>query len=114
MTRRPSYQPAVVSAWFRECGLPEPTYEHAHIPGRRFRLDIAWPGVRVGIEVQGGIWLRAAHSTGAGIKRDMEKRNLGTAAGWRVIEVEPKDLCTTETATLVRAAMWANGGEQQP
>jgi len=98
----PSYSEAVVSAWFAECGLPLPVYEYPHIPGRKFRLDVAWPDHKVGVEVQGGIWTKAAHSTGAGIKRDMEKRNLGLCAGWRVLECEPSELCTQAVAGMVR------------
>lgn len=106
--RQSSYSTLVVKAWFKECGLPEPVFEHRHIEGRKFRLDVAWPRERVGIEVQGGIWIKAAHSTSIGIKRDMEKRNLGLCAGWRVLECEPSDLCTTEMAEMVKLAMAAN------
>jgi hypothetical protein len=106
---RPSFSPQVVTAWFTECGLPPPRYEHQHVPGRKFRLDIAWPDCKCGIEVQGGIWIKAAHSTATGIKRDMEKRNLGLCLGWRVLECEPKDLCTEDFAAMVRAVMKANG-----
>jgi hypothetical protein len=100
-----SYSEVVVKAWFREVGLPEPVFEHKHIPGRLFRLDLAWPAEKVGIEVQGGLWIKAAHSTSTGIKRDMEKRNLGLCEGWRVVECEPKDLCTMEVADMVRRCM---------
>lgn len=107
-TPRPSYSPALVAAWCASQGLPEPRFEVPHIPGRRFRLDIAWPEARVGIEVQGGIWTRAAHSTGTGIRRDIEKRNLGLCLGWRVLECEPRDLLTPGMASMVRSAMTAN------
>jgi hypothetical protein len=96
------YKPAIVAAYFLECGLPKPDFELTYIPGRKFRLDIAWPEYKIGIEVQGGIFLKAAHSTGTGIKRDMEKRNLGILHGWRVLEVEPKDLCTLDFVNVVK------------
>lgn len=108
MASRSYYSEQIVAAWFQECGLPAPIFEHVHVPGRRFRLDLAWPQYRVGIEVQGGIWLKAAHSTGTGIKRDMEKRNLGIVNGWRVLECEPKDLCTVELADMVRKVIARN------
>jgi len=97
-----SYRPSIVAAYYRECGLPTPEFEVLYIPGRWFRLDIAWTWYRVGIEVQGGIWTKGAHSTGTGIRRDMEKRNLGILAGWRVLECEPRDLCTAEMVESVR------------
>lgn len=96
------YKPDIVTAYFVECGLPAPVYEYRHIPGRKYRLDVAFPAHKVGVEVQGGLWIKAAHSTGAGIKRDMEKRNLGILNGWRVLEVEPKDLCSQEIVQALK------------
>ena len=112
------YKPEIVTAWLRSCGFPAPVYEYQHIPGRRFRLDIAWPAVRVGIEVQGGIHpfprkrkdgttvlMPGAHGTTAGIRRDNEKSNLSLIEGWAVLKVEPRDLCTGETADMLRRVM---------
>ncbi len=96
-----NYKPEIVSAYFAECGLPKPQFEIRHIPDRRFRLDIGWPEKRIGIEVQGGIWIRGKHGRGSGVKKDMEKRNLQILNGWRVLEVEPKDLCTVDTIEMV-------------
>ena len=99
------YKPEIVSAYFKQEGLPAPVFEHVHIPGRKFRLDVAWPQYKIGIEVQGGLWIKAAHSTGTGIKRDMCKRNLGTLNGWAILEYEPKDLCTEATVGDIRQLM---------
>ena len=99
------YKPEIVSAYFKSQGLPEPQFELQYIPNRKFRLDIGWEKLKVGIEIQGGVWLKAAHSTGTGIKRDMEKRNLGILAGWRVLECEPKDLCTLDMVNMVRTVI---------
>mgnify|MGYP002738205420 CR=1 FL=1 len=96
-----NYSPLIVTAYFVDCGLPVPVYEYCHIPGRKFRLDVAWVKWKIGIEVQGGLWIKAAHSTGKGIKRDMTKRNLSLLNGWRVLEVEPRELCMQATADMV-------------
>jgi hypothetical protein len=69
--------------------IQPPVVEFRHIPGRRFRLDYAWPDHRIGLEVQGGIWIRGKHSRGAGQKIDMEKNNLGILHGWRVFQCVP-------------------------
>jgi hypothetical protein len=63
-------------------GLPAPKREYFHIPGRDFRLDFAWPALRIGVEVQGG-----AHRVKARAAADIEKRALGLLAGWRILEV---------------------------
>jgi very-short-patch-repair endonuclease len=64
-------------------GLPAPVTEYFHITGRDFRLDFAWPALRIGVEVQGG-----AHRVKARAAADIEKRALSLLAGWRVIEVD--------------------------
>lgn len=64
---------------------------------RAYRIDKALPvdaagrPIKIGIEIQGGIWLRGAsgHSSGTGIKRDMEKNNLAASLGWTIIKIEP-------------------------
>ena len=92
--------PTVFRAWCKSKGLPRPEAELTIIPGRRFRHDFGWPAYRVVIEVQGGVYMRgkSGHSSGTGIVRDMEKLSLTTVAGWRTIQVQPRDLMTERTA----------------
>lgn len=104
------YKPSIVSAYFVECGLPKPVFEHQHIPGRKFRLDVAWPEHKVGIEVQGGVWTRGKHGRGSGIVKDVEKRNLQLIHGWSVIEVQPSELCMQETVEMVKAVIGIRSG----
>lgn len=67
---------------------------------RQYRLDYAIPVavdgsvLKIAIEQQGGIWLKgnSGHSSGTGIKRDMEKSNLLQSLGWRLIQVEPHQI----------------------
>jgi len=99
--KKVSYNQKEVTAYFKDI-LGEPEFEYDHIPKRRFRLDIAWPGYRIGIEVQGGLWIKGAHSTGAGIIRDMEKRNLSLINGWSVLERQPKELLTEATRQMLK------------
>jgi hypothetical protein len=80
---------ATITSICQSIGIPAPIVELRHIPGRRFRLDYAWPDHRIGLEVQGGIWTRGKHSRGAGQKIDMEKNNLGILNGWRVFQCPP-------------------------
>jgi very-short-patch-repair endonuclease len=53
-------------------------------PKRRWMLDFACPVAKVGIEIQGGIWMAdgAGHSTGKGITTDCEKFCNMAALGW--------------------------------
>ena len=81
--KEPSALEAKLRLQLRALGLPEPLAEYMAIPGRKFRWDGAWPEKRVLYEVQGGIWHKGGHSTGAGITRDCEKHNLAALHGWR-------------------------------
>jgi hypothetical protein len=60
-------------------GLPEPEREFmfAKSIGRRWRLDFAYPEKRIGIEVQGGIYVRGAHSRGTGLREAERCADVG-------------------------------------
>lgn len=112
------YKPIIVLSFFRDCGLPEPVLEYQFHPSRKWRFDFAWPnfamsnGHRVGtlsgsvaLEVDGGIWIHGGHNRGAQLKKTWEKENEAQIMGWKIIKCEPKDLCTTTTADLVKRAL---------
>ena len=63
---------------------PQPVQEFRFSPPRRFRFDFAWPGERVAVEMEGGVWAGGRHVRGGGYAADCEKYNLATAQGWRV------------------------------
>ncbi|QTE37497.1 hypothetical protein J3L18_00065 [Mucilaginibacter gossypii] len=77
---------------------------------REYRFDYAVPimsnstHLKIAIEVNGGIWAKgnSGHSSGTGIKRDMEKSNLAQANGWKLISVEPNELTTLKTLDLIK------------
>lgn len=83
---KPPRVPSLIEQRFaqqvEDAGLPVPRREYFHIPGRDFRLDFAWPALRIGVEVQGG-----AHRVKGRFAADIEKRALALLAGWRVLEV---------------------------
>jgi very-short-patch-repair endonuclease len=67
----------------------EPVKEWRFHPVRRWRLDYAWPELRVGVEVHGAIYTRGRHTRGKGFERDREKMNEAQLLGWRILEVTP-------------------------
>jgi very-short-patch-repair endonuclease len=85
--------------------------EHCAIPGRKFRADFAFPDSRLAIECQGGIFMaRGAHSGPTAAKRDMEKLNLYTVNGWRLLQFGPHHFTKAalpDTLDTVRAALMA-------
>ena len=88
-------------------GIPKPILEHRFDLKRRFRFDIAWLDKKVALEVEGGIYRKGggAHSGITAQLRDIEKYNLATVQGWRVLRVEPKNLLKTETFEMVKKCL---------
>ena len=88
--------------------------EYAAIPGRKFKWDfhfgrdswvIGLPSSPILLEIQGGIWIKGGHSTGIGIERDMEKLNLATINGFRVLQVGKKHIKSGEALRWVQEAV---------
>ncbi|HXR45184.1 MAG TPA: DUF559 domain-containing protein, partial [Pseudolysinimonas sp.] len=77
-----------------QCGLPEPALNH---PVGRFFVDLAWPGVRFGIEYDGD-----HHRDPAQFARDIERQELIADEGWRLMRVTRADLFQRTSATVTR------------
>jgi len=73
-------------------GLLEFEQEYRFEPSRKYRLDLAFPKQKVGIEIEGAIFAAGAHSRPLGIIRDMGKHNLLILSGWRVLRYTPSQV----------------------
>lgn len=94
--------------------MTDPIREYPFEPGRRWRLDYAWPEARLAVEVEGGQYARPVycnhcgklvqrrgkdgrmHSVRAGGRHnssgyagDQEKYNVLAARGWRLLRYPP-------------------------
>ena len=78
--------------------VPMPTNregkEYKVVPDRGWRFDYAYPFLKIGIEIHGGIWIRGGHTRGSGFIKDREKFNRAACAGWLVLEFP---IVTTDT-----------------
>ena len=82
------------------------TREYKFHPKRRWRLDFAWVDKKIGVEVEGGIWLpRSGHNTGVGISRDVEKGNALTLLGWKLIRVTGKMIKNGEALNIIESIL---------
>lgn len=64
-------------------------YEREHRAcGGKYRLDFAWPGALLGIEVHGGKW----HRRRLRWDEDLARHNELTAAGWTILHFTFKQL----------------------
>ncbi len=73
----------------------------AGVPGRKFRLDIAFPDDLVAVEVDGWAF-HGKHLAAHG--RDRERQNLLVIAGWKVIRFSAGQIFRTEAACLEQVA----------
>lgn len=68
-------------------GLPTYKQEHYFHPDRKWRIDYAWPALKVGLEVHGGHHSGGRHVRGTGFANDREKMNEAQLLGWIILEV---------------------------
>lgn len=76
--------------------LPLPETEYRFHPTRKFRLDIAWPDHKIGVEIQGGGWSRGRHHRPKGYRKDCEKQALAMLEGWRILHIVPEQIGSGE------------------
>lgn len=74
--------------------LAGPAYEKEYRfdPVRKWRLDAAWPDLRIGVELDGGGWNRGRHHREAGHTADCEKGNALALSGWTIFRFTPSML----------------------
>ena len=75
----------VLAYLLRVNNLPQGEAEYQFHPTRKWRFDRAYPDVKLGIEVEGGMWTKSRHRTGEGYTKDCEKYNQAVLLGWRVL-----------------------------
>lgn len=76
--------------------LPTPVEQFVGaVPGRKYRIDFAWPDRKVAVEVQGMV-----HRIKNQFQADTEKMCLLVVNGWRVLPVSGDDVRSG------RAAQW--------
>lgn len=85
-TNRPDLEGQWLSLWSM-LGHPEPGRQHHFHPVRKWAFDFAWPGSKVAVEIQGGIWSNGGHTRGAQYAKDREKMFSAGELGWLVYEV---------------------------
>lgn len=88
------------------CAAPVQEYRFAR-PARQFRFDFCWVNSRVAVEIEGGVYSAGRHVRPKGYTSDVEKYNMATMLGWRVLrytgamlDADPARV-VREVATLV-------------
>lgn len=82
-----SVEQKFLDAWNKYTAFPEGDPEREYVftleGDEKYRLDFAWPSLKVGVEIQG---LGFGHQRIAGIKRDADKLRLALEYGWTVLQ----------------------------
>lgn len=98
----------VLNFQLRAAKVPEFVRQYRYAPPRKFRADFAWvlpPPIGLLVEVQGGIYTRKAHGSVTGVLADIERLNVATLAGWRVIRVTPDMVKDGTALQLIEEAL---------
>ena len=86
-----------------DAGLPKPEREFVAIKGRRYRWDFAWIKHNLLLEIQGGVFIKGAHSTGLGIERDCEKMCLAAINGWQTMSFTTRQVKSGWAIEMLKA-----------
>lgn len=108
--------------------LPQPEREYkfardivGHGPSTRKRLreaglqdwrfDFGWPGQKVAVEIEGGIWVRGAHVRGRHFESDARKYNAAQTVGWSVYRFTA-GMLDRDPVGCINQVIVALGGEE--
>lgn len=72
------------------------TCEHQFAKPRRWRFDFAHIESKTAIEIEGGTWMKGAHTRGKHYRSDCEKYNTATRDGWAVLRLTGEMISVVE------------------
>ena len=72
--------------------FPQAQAEYRFHPKRRWKIDWYLPEHKIGIEIEGGIWIKGRHTRPSGFVKDMEKYNTAALMGVRIYRISHTDL----------------------
>ena len=81
----------VVEIVLKSLGL-EWVSEYRFYPVRKWRFDYFLPVLKIGIEIEGGVFSGGRHTRGAGYSRDCEKYNQAQICGFVVLRYPAHEL----------------------
>jgi len=85
------------------CGSPLADFErqYHYVPGRKFAADFGWATQRLLVELQGGIFQGVSHGAVSGMLRDIERLNLATLHGWRLLRFVPSQIADDQIGETI-------------
>jgi hypothetical protein len=88
-------------------GLPAPTKEYKFHPDRKWRIDYYFEnnGIKLAVEVEGGVYSNGRHTRATGFLSDIEKYNELTKNGIYLYRCTPKSLKTQKTIEDIKSIL---------
>lgn len=98
---------AVLGEQLAAHGITTFVREHRFHPVRRWRLDIAWPDLKLGVECEGvgAAGKPGRHQLTQHLHDNCEKHSALAAMGWRLIRVTGKQIRSGHALRWIDAAM---------
>lgn len=81
--------------------FPVPQREYKFYPSRRWRFDFAWPEQKIAVEIEGGVWINGRHNRASGFVKDLEKYNIATIEGWKVLRFTSTEIDNGEACKML-------------
>jgi len=88
--------------------------EYKFHPTRKWRFDFAFPEQKLGIEIEGGLYVSGRHSRGAGYESDMRKYNEAVKMGWRVLRYSTAMVLAGDAVGDVLEVLWLSKIKMPP
>lgn len=88
-----------------EAGIDGFETEYRFTDTRKWRLDFAWPALKIAVEIDGGQWHPGGGRHGGDADRD--KLNHAAADGWRILHFSPVQITDAPSVCIgiVRRAL---------
>ncbi len=104
-TKKPSQKSALEEKFFELFrrlfpDLPIPKRQYVFHKRRKWRMDFAWPELKIAVEIQGGGFMRrrgkggrgGGHNTAIGQAKDYEKHREAAVDGWILLPFNSHEL----------------------
>jgi hypothetical protein len=83
--------------------------EYVFCPNRLWRFDfVISPFIKkIAIEIDGGVWSNGRHNRGSGYVKELEKFNMATLLGWRVLHFLPSQVLDGSAISFIKRVLEA-------
>ena len=103
---------SIPDCFFNHYGLPNPEREYRFNQERKWRIDFAYPSIKLAIEIEGGAYTGGRHTRPLGFLKDMEKYNSLSEAGWTLLRYAPNRVDFEQIKRLYTIGQYRLAGDK--